>query len=460
METILLVEDRASLAEMLTQVLRLAGYSLIVAKDGSEGIAVLHQEKIDLVVTDLKLPRKNGMEVLQAAKEKNAMMPVIMMTAYGNIETAVQAVKAGAYDFIAKPFEPDHLLLQINRALERQRLLTENLILKGEGRLPKIIGKSHAMVRVMEQVQKVASGNTTVLIQGESGTGKDLFAQSIHLLSPRRDKPFVPINCAAIPHELLESELFGHERGAFTGAIGQKAGRFELADKGTLFLDEIGDMDLSLQAKLLRVLEDGALMRVGGVNTVKINVRVVAATHRNISQMIQEKAFREDLFYRLSVFPLLIPPLRERTEDIPAIVDHFLDRYSKEMNKGSKVMSQEAISLLVRHPWIGNIRELQNCVERAVILSDGVTILPEHLGIMSRGEPAILLEDIPLEGTLQAVSEAASSHIETKMIRKILKQTGGNKTRAAEILQVSYKTLLTKIKLYGIERLEPMLPEN
>ena len=460
METILLVEDRASLAEMLTQVLRLAGYSLIVAKDGSEGIAVLHQEKIDLVVTDLKLPRKNGMEVLQAAKEKNAMMPVIMMTAYGNIETAVQAVKAGAYDFIAKPFEPDHLLLQINRALERQRLLTENLILKGEGRLPKIIGKSHAMVRVMEQVQKVASGNTTVLIQGESGTGKDLFAQSIHLLSPRRDKPFVPINCAAIPHELLESELFGHERGAFTGAIGQKAGRFELADKGTLFLDEIGDMDLSLQAKLLRVLEDGALMRVGGVNTVKINVRVVAATHRNISQMIQEKAFREDLFYRLSVFPLLIPPLRERTEDIPAIVDHFLDRYSKEMNKGSKVMSQEAISLLVRHPWIGNIRELQNCVERAVILSDGVTILPEHLGIMSRGEPAILLEDIPLEGTLQAVSEAASSHIETKMIRKILKQTGGNKTRAAEILQVSYKTLLTKIKLYGIERLEPTLPEN
>jgi two-component system NtrC family response regulator len=313
-----------------------------------------------------------------------------------------------------------------------------------------MIGNAPAMTQVIAQVQKVATGKTTVLLHGESGTGKEVVARMIHGFSPRRDNAFVPINCAAIPRELLESELFGHERGAFTGAVEKRIGRFELADKGTLFLDEIGDMDLSLQSKILRVLEEGSVMRVGGVASVKIDIRLIAATHRNLQEAIQQGHFRSDLYFRLNVFPITLPPLRERREDIPTLANHFITYFCNETNRPPKHLSSAALELLVGHHWAGNVRELQNGIERAVILSDGDEISPEHLALRVRPEEH--LDDITLEGPLAQVAEAASRQVETKMIRKVLKATGGNKSRAAEILQVSYKTLLTKIKEYEIEK--------
>ncbi len=455
METILIVEDREGLAKMLSQTLSDAGYEMIWAKDGREGIAKVQEQKIDLVVTDMKLPHKSGFDVLEATKAQNSAIPVIVMTAYGSIDIAVKAVKAGAYDFISKPFEPDHLLLQIEKALEKKRLVAENLVLKetfsNQLAFPKIIGKSLGMIEVMEQVRKVAQGKTTVLLVGESGTGKELFSRAVHMLSPRKDASFVAMNCAAIPHDLLESELFGHERGAFTGAIGRKIGKFELADKGTIFLDEIGDMDLRLQSKLLRILEEDTLMRVGAATKVKIDVRVVAATNRDLQKLIQQKRFREDLYYRLNVFPVNIPPLRERMEDIPTMVQHFIAYYALEIKKEIKSVSKPAMDLLLNHPWTGNVRELQNAIERATILCEGAEIQIEHLGLKTRAESPPSIDEIPMDGSLQEVRDKAARFVETKMILKVLKKTGGNKSRAAEILQVSYKTLLTKIKDYAIE---------
>ena len=457
MATILIVEDKESMAEMLSQAIESENYQVIVARDGREGIQKFKGNSIDLVVTDLKLPHKTGLEILEMVKEHSPLIPVILMTAYGTIETAVKAVKEGAYDFLTKPFDPDHLLILIGKALEKQRLVTENIILREEvarhNLFPQIIGKSPPILDIMDKVQKVASSNTTVLLLGESGTGKELFARSVHQLSPRNAGPFIAINCAAIPRDLLESELFGHEKGAFTGAVGRKLGKFELATKGTLFLDEIGDMDISLQAKLLRVLEGAEFMRVGGVSKIKVDVRLVAATNQNLQARIANQSFREDLYYRLSVFPITIPPLRERKDDIPAIVEHFLQRYCDELKKPLKVIAKEAMDHLMEHPWSGNVRELQNVIERTVILTDGETIEIDHLGLRGRKTDAGELPQavLPVDGTLQEVGGAAAKAAEDRLIRKVLKETGGNKTRAAETLQVSYKTLLTKIKDYGIE---------
>ena len=457
MATVLIVEDKESMAQMLSQAVEAEGYEVVMARDGREGIQKLKQGKIDLVVTDLKLPHKNGLEVLETAKEYNPLVPVILMTAFGTIETAVKAVKEGAYDFLTKPFDPDHLLLLIGKALEKQRLLTENLIFRevfGKHlQAPRIIGKSPKLLEVMDKVQRVAPSHTTVLLLGDSGTGKELFARAIHFLSPRKDKAFVAINCAAIPRELLESELFGHEKGAFTGAVGRKLGKFDLADKGTLFLDEIGDMDLSLQAKLLRVLEGTEFMRVGGVAKIKVDVRVVAATNQDLQAAISKQSFREDLYYRLSVFPLFIPPLRERKEDIEPLVEHFCAHYSKELKKPLRSITPEGMELLMNHRWSGNVRELQNVIERSIILSDRETITAEELGLRSRASAGSegLAAELPQEGTLHEVGGAAARMAEERLIRKILKETGGNKSRASEILQVSYKTLLTKIKDYVIE---------
>ncbi len=453
METLLIIEDREQLAEMLTQALTDAGYHVVSAPDGRQGMERVRAGNIDLVVTDLRLPHGDGLSVLRAVKAYRLSIPVIVMTAYGSIETAVQAVKEGAYDFITKPFEPDHLLIQIERALRQQRLMTENRIFKEGLPLPQLIGTAPAMLHAVEQMRKAAQGKTTVLLCGESGTGKELFAQATHQLSPRREKGFVAINCAAIPRDLLESELFGHERGAFTGAIEKRTGKFELADKGTLFLDEIGDMDPALQAKLLRVLEESDLMRVGGTVNVKIDVRVVAATHHNLHEAVEQKRFREDLYFRLNVFPILIPPLRERVEDIPALTDHFIAYYAHEMKREVKTISEEALEILMAHPWTGNVRELRNSIERAMILSEGSVILPEHLGLHAP-QPGTV-SDSRTEGGLQQASEAAVRQVESRMIRKVLKETEGNKARAAERLQVSYKTLLTKIKDYGIETSSP-----
>ena len=484
METILIVEDLESLARMLSQAVQRAGFEVIWAKDGEEGIAKVHEGIVDLVVTDMRLPGQNGLQVLRAVKEHSPDVPVIVMTAHGSIEIAVHAVKEGAYDFIAKPFDPDHLLLQIDKALEKERLLVENRALKenlkGHIGFPNIIGTSKVMRDATEKVNKVAKGKTTVLLSGESGTGKELFARAVHMLSPRQDKPFISINCAAIPRELLESELFGHERGAFTGAVGRRVGNFELANKGTLFLDEIGEMDLSLQPKLLRILEADEMSRLGGTTHVKIDVRLVAATNRDLLRHVHQKRFREDLYHRLNVFSIVIPPLRERREDLPLLIDHFIKRFSKELKKEVRGISQAALEQIQMHPFTGNVRELQNCIERAMILSEGKWLLPQDLGLAPMGDSgpigatgqaynpdrgenaseenhtdtpgAASVSGLPAasRGGLQEVSHAAVRDVESRMIKKVLAQMGGNKWKAAKALQVSYKTLLNKIKEYNI----------
>ncbi len=454
MERILVVEDKESMARMLKETLELEGYEVITARDGAEGIRMIKENKVDVVLTDLRLPKKDGLEVLKASREKNPLTPVIVMTAYGSVETAVNAMKSGAYDFITKPLDTDYLQLLITRSLKNQRLLTENLLLKDalSDRIgtPYIIGKSAAMIEVAGNIQKVAPTKSTVLLLGESGTGKELFARAIHDLSPRRDHPFVPINCAAIPRELLESELFGYEKGAFTGAGERKLGKLELADKGTIFLDEIGEMDMALQSKMLRTIQEGEIDRVGGTGSVKIDIRIIAASNRNLEAAVAGKTFREDLYYRLSVFPVTIPPLRERRDDIPVLVEHFISKYAAEMNIPHKKISPDAMDILMNYSWKGNVRELENVIERALILCEGDTITKKELRLISAASSEECGGDIA-GGTLDEVAKAALKTAETRRIKEVLEETHGNKTRAAEILRVSYKTLLTKIKDYEIE---------
>ena len=455
MQTILIVEDKDSMAQMLRETLEAEGYSVALAGDGLDGIRQIRDSRFDLILTDLKLPGKDGIEVLKAARAENQLTPVIMMTAFGTVDTAVAAMKEGAFDFITKPFDTDHLLLLIKRALENQRLVTENILLKDEltGRLgmPKIIGISREITEVAQKVQKVAPAKTTVLLLGESGTGKELFARAIHNVSNRRAHPFVAINCAAIPRELLETELFGHEKGSFTGADARKIGKFELADKGTIFLDEIAEMDMALQAKILRVIQEGEIERVGGIKAIKIDVRIVAASNKDLERAVDEKLFREDLFYRLNVFPVMIPPLRDRKEDIPLLAEYFISKYCRELKSSVKGISADAMEVLMTYPWKGNVRELENCVERAIILCDGDTILDDHIVLNRQMGVDHALRNLPMSGTLEEASREAIRIAETQRISKALKETKGNKSRAAELLQVSYKTLLTKIKDYGIE---------
>ena len=454
MEKILIVEDKDSLAQMLRETLELAGYEVEVANDGAEGIEKVKDSKVDVVITDMKLPKKNGLEVLKASKDENPLTPVIVMTAYGSIETAVNAMKLGAYDFITKPLDTDHLQLLIQRSVKNQRIVTENMLLKDilsqRVGMPDIIGKSPRMVEVAENIQKVSATRTNVLLLGESGTGKELFARAIHDLSPRKDYPFVPINCAAIPNELLESELFGHEKGAFTGAGERKLGKLELADKGTVFLDEIGEMNMALQAKILRAVQEGEIDRVGGARAIKIDIRIIAASNRDLESAVADNTFREDLYYRLSVFPVSLPPLRERKDDIPSLVEHFISKYSLEMNVAHKAISPDAMNFLKGYAWKGNVRELENVIERALILCEGDTITKKELRLTSTASSEELPGDIAMNGTLDEVAKAALRIVESRRIKKALDDTHGNKTRAAEILKVSYKTLLTKIKDYGI----------
>ncbi len=455
MGKILVVEDKASLAQMLKETLELEGYEVEVAADGADGVKKIKAGTADLVLTDLKLPKKNGLEVLKASKNENPMTPVIVMTAYGSVETAVNAMKLGAFDFITKPLDTDYLQLLIQRALKNQRLITENLLLKDAMShrigMPDIIGKSSSMVALAENIQKVASKKTTVLLLGESGTGKELFARAVHDLSPRNENPFVPINCAAIPGELLESELFGYEKGAFTGAGERKIGKLELADKGTVFLDEIGEMDISLQSKVLRALQEGEIDRVGGTNSVKVDIRIIAATNKDLEAAVAEKTFREDLFYRLSVFPITIPPLRERRDDVPVLAEHFISRFSVEMNIPRKEIDNDALDILKNYSWKGNVRELENVIERALILCDGDTLTKKHLRLTHSASSEETLDGIPMEGTLDEAAKAALKIVEYRRIKKALEETHGNKSRASEILKVSYKTLLTKIKDYEID---------
>jgi DNA-binding NtrC family response regulator len=412
------------------------------------------------VLSDLRLLSGDGVGVLRGAKDIDPELPVIVMTAYGSIQDAVVAMKEGALDFLAKPVDPDHLLLLVERALAQRRLAAENRLLRDElaarRGAPTIIGQDPSLARVMATVHRAAATDTTVLLLGESGTGKELVARSLHALGGRADGPFVAINCAAIPETLLETELFGHEKGAFTGATARKAGRFELAHRGTLFLDEIGDLPIGLQAKILRALEEKKFDRVGGTQPLQVDVRVVAATNRNLKAAVAARQFREDLYFRLSVFPIDIPPLRERPGDIEVLARHFVDKFCRDLKKKALMLSAEAVDELQRYRWPGNVRELQNCIERAAILVDGDTIRPRHLNLSFRDAVALEApvdpwEQVDLSGSLADVMRRATVEVERRKIQASLKEAAGQKPRAADLLQVSYKTLLQKLKEYGIE---------
>lgn len=452
----LIIEDKESMSKMLREALEAEGYSAMIAPDGAAGIELLREKHVDLVLTDLNLPGKSGIEVLKASKELNSLRPVVVMTAYGSIETAVDAMKEGAADFITKPFNIDHLLMLIGRALKTRKLLTENLIMRDEltDRIgfPLIVGKSKAIQDVADTIKRAAPTKTTILLLGKSGTGKELFARAIHYMSDRGESPFVTVNCAAIPKDLLETELFGHEKGAFTGAETRKAGKFELADGGTIFLDEIAEMDKALQAKLLRALQENEIDRVGSSKPIKVDVRVIAASNKDLAKAVEDGAFRDDLYYRINVFPITVPQLRDRMEDVPLLAGFFIEKHCSDMKKNVKRISEGAMSVLMGYEWKGNVRELENTIERAVILCDGEEILPEHLNLVPvSGSPAPAGTATELSGTLDGASKTASRRAETAMIREALKTTGGNKTKAAALLNVSYKTLLTKIKDYEIE---------
>jgi len=456
---VLLVEDKDSLRAMLRHALEAQGHVVLEARDETEAIHQLRQSRPAVVLTDLKLPTGDGFGVLRAAKELDPELPVVVMTAYGSIQDAVTAMREGAQDFLAKPVDPDHLLLMVERAIAQRRMMAEYILLKEEMAerrgAPRIIGEDGKLRHVLQQLHRAAATDATVLLEGESGTGKELFARGLHALSPRADGPFVAINCAAIPDTLLETELFGHEKGAFTGAVARKAGRFELAHRGTLFLDEIGDLPLALQAKILRALEEKRFERVGGTQSLVVDVRVVAATNRNLKQRVSERQFREDLFFRLSVFPIQIPPLRERTQDVVILARHFVDRFCRDLNKKPLTLSGVALDELNTYAWPGNVRELQNCIERAVILCDGDTIQPRHLNLSFRA-PAVAApaaspwEEIDLSGTMTDVLRRVTAEVERRKLESALSEAAGNKQRAAEALQISYKTLLQKLKEYGI----------
>jgi len=438
---------------MLRRTLETAKYTVDEAADGQEAVRKLGLSRYDLVLTDLKLPKQDGVAVLRAAKEALPQMPVIIMTAFGTIDLAVRAMKEGAYHFIAKPFDSDHLLLEIERAISQFRLVAENLILK-EGLAeklgaPTIIGNSKNIQEVLALIRKVAASNATVLLLGESGTGKEMFARALHHQSPRRTRPFVAINCAAIPDTLIESELFGHERGAFTGATGAKPGRFELANGATLFLDEVSELSPAVQAKLLRVLQEHTFERVGGTRTIEVDVRIVAASNADLAGAVRERRFREDLYFRLNVFPIFIPPLRDRAEDIPALVDHFIARYAAEARRKVRGISKGALKSLMQYAWPGNIRELQNFVERAVILTSGEVLQPADFALGLGA--TVAADEAVAEGGLQGVGGRASRLAEIECIRRTLANVRGNRQKAAEQLKVSHKALQAKIEEYGID---------
>jgi len=455
MPDILLVEDKESLRRVLRLTLENAGYKVNEAADARQAINEISRAPHRLVLTDLRMPNGSGLDVLRAARAADADVPVIVMTAFGSIDEAVQAMKDGAHDFLQKPVDSNHLLLLVQRALEQARLRTENVLLREEWSrrygFPKIIGESEVMRRAVADTQRVAQTEATVLLLGESGTGKELFALAVHHLSARRDKPFVAINCAAIPETLIENELFGHERGSFTGASERRLGKFELASGGTVFLDEIGELPLAIQSKLLRAIEEKIVDRIGGRAPVEVDVRVVAATNRDLKGAVESGQFRSDLFFRLAVFPLEIPPLRDRGDDIELLARNFAAKLGKELRGRAASLSEEAVAALRRHRWPGNVRELENAIERACILTDTMVLQPIELGLVAPGtEESQTLQELDLSGTLSDVTHRALRLVESRKIVGALEENEGNKARTAEDLGISYKTLLTKIKDYDL----------
>jgi len=454
MPDILLVEDKESLRRVLRMTLEAAGYSVTEAADARAAIDEIARVPHKIVLTDLRMPNGSGIDVLRAAKAADNEVPVILMTAYGSIDEAVQAMKDGAQDFLQKPVDSNHLLLLVERALEQSRLRNENLLLREEWSkrygFPRIIGESESIKRSVAETQRVAQTDATVLLLGESGTGKELFARAVHHLSNRRDKPFVAINCAAIPETLIENELFGHERGAFTGAGERRLGKFELAAGGTVFLDEIGELPLAVQGKLLRAIEEKAVDRIGGKSPIPVDVRVVAATNKDLRAAVEHGEFRGDLFFRLAVFPIDIPALCERGDDVVLLARHFAAQLGKELRGREARLSDSSITAISLHNWPGNVRELENSIERACILSDGSELEPHDLGLATDDRADAAALGVNLSGSLSEATERVVRLVERQKIVEALTAHDGNKTRAAEALGVSYKTLLTKIKEYNL----------
>ena len=446
---ILVVDDEESIRMMLRAVLEEEGYEIIEAADGPEAVKAVEQNPLDLILLDIRMTTMDGIETLTEIRKISPFVPVLMMTAYATVKTAVEALKAGAFEYLAKPLDIEELKILVQKALEYYRLREENLTLKerlgSRFDFSRIIGKGRKMKELFDFLAQVAPSEATVLILGESGTGKELVANAIHHNSPRTQQPFVKVACAALPETLLESELFGHEKGAFTGAIARREGRFQAAHRGTIFLDEVGEMSLAIQTKLLRVLQEREFEPVGSSRTAKVDVRVIAATNKDLGKEIREGRFREDLFYRLNVIPIHLPPVRERKEDIPALANHFLSLYREKNKKEIKEISPKALDLLIRHDWPGNIRELENCLERAVIVARGELIAPADLPPAIQNLPAGKEDaEIPFPAGI-SLQEA-----EKALILKTLEDTGGNRSRAAEILGINRRTLQMKLKEYGM----------
>jgi DNA-binding NtrC family response regulator len=448
---ILLVEDKESLRTMLRKTLEARGYSTDEAGDTYEARKRIQSSRYLAVLTDLRLPAGSGLDVLQAAREVDPEIAIIVMTAFGTVEEAVRAMKDGATDFLTKPVDPEHLMVLLERAIDRRRQHTEYVLLKEEYQrrfgLPRLLGDDPGLKETLLAIQRAASTDATVLILGESGTGKELLARSLHQLSPRAKGPFVAINCAAIPEALLENELFGHEKGAFTGAAARKIGKAEIAHKGTLFLDEIGDLPLPLQAKILRLVQERQFERVGGVQTLSVDLRVVAATNQDLKEGVAKKTFREDLYFRLSVFPVTIPPLRRRRGDILVIAEDFLARLGRELGRRTLRLTDEAKRALLDHPWPGNVRELQNCLERAAILSETGEIRPQELRLSGPdGATPSLADVLDLNGSLAEVVRRATALAEEEAIRVALQTARDDRAEAARALGISVPALNRRLR--------------
>ncbi len=446
---ILIVDDEERIRQSLSGVLGDEGYQISEAKEGNQALKQIENDPPDLVLLDIWMPGMDGIEVLERIKSLNPSLPVIMISGHANIELAVKATKLGAFDFIEKPLSLDKVLLTVNNALKVAKLEQENIALRQVvERKYEIVGNSPAILSLKEQMKIVAPTNGWVLITGENGTGKELVARGIHQMSLRADKPFVEVNCAAIPEELIESELFGHEKGAFTGALTRKRGKFDLANEGTIFLDEIADMSLKTQAKILRILQEQRFERVGGTEMIFVDVRVIAATNRDLKEEIQKGRFREDLFYRLNVIPLHVPPLRERKSDIPLLVEHFLEEFCRENHKERKKITAEAMDLLISYSWPGNVRELKNIVERMVIMTRGSVIeakdVPEPVQKQPKSPPEMSFFDYPL-------LKDARREFEKRFIMKKLMENDENISKTAEMIGIERSNLHRKIRSYGIE---------
>jgi two-component system response regulator AtoC len=450
-KNILVIDDEPNLRHMLSVVLEKAGYAVSSAEDGLEALSLAENTSFDIVLCDLRMPKMDGLAFLQEAAARGLEAAIIMMSAYGSISTAVEAMKLGAADYISKPFKPDEILLKLGQIEERNRLRQENIRLRNAIKetfsFQNIVAKSESMRNIFETIKKIADYKTTVLITGESGTGKELIARAIHHNGVRKHGPMVAINCGGLPENLLESELFGHVKGAFTDAGKDKRGLFQEADQGTLFLDEMAALSLSLQVKLLRVLEDGIVRPVGSNRAEKVDVRIIAATAQDLAEAVKQRAFRDDLFYRINVLSVEVPPLRERKEDIPLLVNHFIERFNKRLQKQIQGIRPDALQAIMEYPWPGNVRELENVVERVMVLTDRSEIhadeLPEEVGTRSPAERDLLPTD--------SISLKVNTKVlEKTLIQKALRETDNNRTRAAKLLEISHPTLLSKMKAYDI----------